>query len=49
MYDKEIAQADYITRLIDQTIPDEKTRRAPGFNLIGWRRRKFDPALKRLK
>lgn len=49
IYDKEIAQADYIIRLIDQTIPDEKTRRAPGFDLIEWRRRTFDPTLKRPK
>lgn len=49
VYDKEIAQADYIIRLIDQTIPDEKTRRAPGFDLMEWRRRKFDPTLKRPK
>jgi hypothetical protein len=47
--DQEIEHAGYIIRLIDQTVPDEKTRRAPGFNLIEWRRRKFDPTLKRPK
>ena len=47
VYDDEIAHADYIVRLIDQTVPDEKTRRQPGFDLKEWRRRKFDPTLKR--
>jgi hypothetical protein len=45
--ESEIAHADYIYRLIDQTIPDEATRRQPGFDIREWRRRKFDKTLKR--
>jgi hypothetical protein len=45
--ESEIAHADYIYRLIDQTIPDEVTRRQPGFDIREWRRRKFDKTLKR--
>jgi hypothetical protein len=43
----EMEQADFVYRLIDQTIPDEKTRRQPGFDVLDWRRRKYDPTLKR--
>lgn len=42
----EIAYADYVYRSIDQTIPDEATRRRPGFDLDEWRRKKFDKTLK---
>jgi hypothetical protein len=45
----ELAHADYLYRLFDQTIPDEKTRREPGFDITKWRERKFDPTLKRPK
>ncbi len=42
----ELARADYFYRLFDQTVPDEKTRRAPGFDIKKWRERKFEPTLK---
>jgi hypothetical protein len=44
--ESEIAHADYIYRLIDQTIPDEATRRQPGFDIREWRRRKSDKSFK---
>lgn len=47
MLEQELAYADYVYRLIDQTVPDEATRREPGFDIRAWRRRKFDPTLKR--
>jgi hypothetical protein len=43
----EIAHSDYISRLIDQTVPDERTRREPGFDIRKWRERKQDKTLKR--
>jgi hypothetical protein len=45
--EQDLAQSDYIYRLIDQTVPDELTRRQPGFDIQEWRRRKFDRSLKR--
>lgn len=45
----EIAYADYIYRIIDQTVPDEKTRREPGFDITKWRASKLDKTLKRPK
>jgi hypothetical protein len=47
--DHEIAYADYLFRLIDQSLPDEATRRQPGFDIRDWRQRKFDRTLKRPK
>jgi hypothetical protein len=38
---------DYVVRVIDQSIPDEKTRRQPGFDIQRWRESKFDKTLKR--
>ena len=47
MLEDDLAFVDWTYRLIDQTVPDEATRRKPGFDIRAWRKRKFDPTLKR--
>lgn len=47
VYRDDIVYVDYVVRLISQTIPDEQTRREPGFDLRRWRERRRDPTLTR--
>jgi hypothetical protein len=45
--EQDIAQSDYIYRLIDQTIPDDNTRRQPDSTSRSGGGEKFDKSLKR--
>lgn len=47
VYEDDIKYVDYVVRLVDQTIPDERTRREPGFDLQRWRERRRDPTIRR--
>lgn len=48
-YEDELKHADHIVQLIENTIPDEKTRRAPSFDIREWRRQRKNPALRNSK
>ena len=47
VYEDDIKYVDHFVRMVDQMIPDENTRREPGFDLRSWREQRCDPTLRR--